>query len=124
MINSQAAKFMLKISKIEGFDEADIFSINAQNRSGENALHYAVIWGDLHAAKALIESGININKQGEDLYTPLHEAIEKNDSQMVRLLLDSGANINILNLLGDSPLEMAVNYGLNDIISIFKNRKK
>lgn len=119
MITSEAIAFLRQVREIEGFDgSADLSEINIENRVGENALHYAVIWGDLHAAKALIDSGIDIDKRGEDLYTPLHEAVERRNLEMVEILLNAGARTDLENQLGDSPRDMAAAYKFPEIVSM------
>jgi ankyrin repeat protein len=81
-----------KIKSTADFSYVDFDDVNATNCLGENALHIAVRWGDLQAVKLLIQSGVDINKHGEEGYTPLHYACAYANPEMVELLLQSGAN--------------------------------
>src|SRR5258708_25888189 len=84
------------------FAETDFSDVNACSSEGDNGLHYVVRWGDLSAAKALIDAGIEINKAGDLGYTPLHVACMKGNLEMVKLLIDQGADIFALSE-GDAP---------------------
>jgi ankyrin repeat protein len=55
-------------------------------------MHCVVRWGDLAAAKALIDAGIDINKAGDLGYTPLHVACMKGNAETAKLLVDRGAD--------------------------------
>jgi hypothetical protein len=59
------------------FEEVDFSDINACSLLGDNGLHCVVGWGDLDAAKILINAGIDVNKAGDLGYTPLHVACMK-----------------------------------------------
>ena len=62
------------------FAETDFSDVNATSNDGDNALHCVVRWGDLGAANALIDAGIDINKTGDLGYTPLHVACMKGNA--------------------------------------------
>ena len=40
--------------------------VNATNSDGDNALHWAVRWNDVAAARMLIDAGIHINRRTRD----------------------------------------------------------
>ena len=80
--------------------------MNACSSEGDNGLHYVVRWGDLSAAKALIDAGIDVNKGGDLGYTPLHVACMQGNVEMVQLLIDHGADIFALSE-GDAPFATA-----------------
>lgn len=75
------------------FAETDFSDVNATSSDGDNALHCVVRWGDLAAAKALIDAGIDINKAGDLGYTPLHVACMEGNGEMVKFLIDKGADM-------------------------------
>jgi len=61
--------------------------------SGETPLHILAIWGDVEAAKVLLDAGADIDALGEEDHTPLHEAIHQRHIEMVRLLVGRGADL-------------------------------
>jgi ankyrin repeat protein len=95
-----------KLSTTVDFAEVDFSDINACAIDGDNALHCVVRWGDISAAKILIDAGIQINKAGDLGYTPLHVACMKGNVEMVKLLLDNGADLFALSE-GDAPATTA-----------------
>ncbi len=108
-------------ARVENFlDRLGFENINDENELGENALHYAVLWKDFTAAKALIDSGIILDKKGENGYTPLHEASEQNDADMVKLLVDSGANIYVRNDLGETPKDIAEEFAYFNLLDFLQ----
>lgn len=60
---------------------------------GETPLHIVAIWGDVEAAKVLLDAGADIDALGEEDHTPLHEAIHQGHIEMVRLLVSRGADL-------------------------------
>jgi ankyrin repeat protein len=88
------------------FADTDFSNVNATSGDGDNALHCVVRWGDLAAAKTLIDAGIEVNKAGDLGYTPLHVACMKGNTEMVKLLIDRGADLFALSE-GDAPFTTA-----------------
>ena len=96
------------------FAEVDFSDVNATSSDGDNVLHCVVRWGDLLAAKALIDAGLDLNKAGDLGYTPLHVACMKGNADMVRLLINSGADMFALSE-GDAPFTTARRGGHDSI---------
>ena len=71
--------------------------INSQDIFGNTPLGVVVTWGDLEAAKLLVENGADLNIHMEDGNTPLHEAIEMGEFEIARYLLSKGADAEIRN---------------------------
>jgi ankyrin repeat protein len=76
-------------------------NVNAKDKDGLTALHYAVI-GDpngsasIDVTKLLIEKGADVNFQStKDGMTPLMVAVTKGSAEIVKLLLEKGANVNV-----------------------------
>jgi ankyrin repeat protein len=99
------------------FAYADFSDVNATSYNGDNALHCVVRWGDLAAAKALINAGIDVNKAGDLGYTPLHVACVQGNAEMVKLLIDGGADVFALSD-GDAPFTTARLGGHDDICEL------
>jgi ankyrin repeat protein len=72
-----------RLRQTTGFADTDFSDVNATSSDGDNALHCVVRWGDLAAAKALIDAGVDINKAGHLGYTPLHVACMKGNAEIV-----------------------------------------
>ncbi len=104
--NAELERIIAKLHGTVDFEDVDFSDINACSITGDNALHCVVGWGDLDAAKILINAGIDVNKAGDLGYTPLHIACIKGDLEMVKLLVGSGAELFALSE-GDGPFATA-----------------
>jgi ankyrin repeat protein len=105
-MNEQLKAIFARLRGTVDFAETDFSDVNATSNDGDSALHCVVRWGDLGAANALIDAGIDINKAGDLGYTPLHVACMKGKAEMVRLLIDRGADMFALSE-GDAPFATA-----------------
>jgi ankyrin repeat protein len=83
MITPEAKILLDKVGNTCDFQFVDFKDINSTDSFGSNALHCVATWGDVDAARILVESGIDINKQGEYGATPLHDAILQEHVEMV-----------------------------------------
>jgi ankyrin repeat protein len=116
-MSSQLEEIFARLHGTADFAETDFSDVNATSGDGDNALHCVVRWGDLAAAKALIEAGIDVNKAGDLGYTPLHHACMKGNVEMVKLLIDSGADMFALSE-GDPPFATARLAGHDDLCEL------
>lgn len=105
-MDDQLKRIFARLRETCDFAETDFSDVNACNSDGDNGLHCVVGWGDLSAAKALIDAGIDVNKAGDLGYTPLHVACMQGNVEMVNLLIDKGANMFALSE-GDAPFATA-----------------
>jgi ankyrin repeat protein len=85
--------------------------IDAQDKEGRNALHYAAKYGHLEIVQYLIENGADINSRDKRGDTALHYASWQGNIEIVQHLVDKGANVNIQNTCGSSILYYAVGEG-------------
>jgi len=92
-MDSQLEAILARLRETADFAETDFSDVNATCSDGDNALHFVVRWGDLSAAKALIDAGIDINKAGDLGYTPLHVACMQGSAEMVTFLIERGADM-------------------------------
>lgn len=79
--------------------------INAKDKDGWSALHFAAWNGNIDIAKVLLSKGLNPDDRTKDLATPLMRPTSK---EMAELLISSGADVNAQTSRGVAPLHMAV----------------
>ena len=84
------------------FGDTSLDSVNVQGGAfGETMLHVVAIWGDVDAARVLIDEGAVIDVPGEYGCTPLHEATMRGYASVVTLLLSRGADPSLRCEFGD-----------------------
>ncbi len=69
-MDNQLEDIFARLRQTSDFQGVDFSDINATARDGDNALHCVMRWGDLFAAKVLLDAGIDINKAGDLGYIP------------------------------------------------------
>jgi ankyrin repeat protein len=67
-------------------------SLTKNSAKGWNALHYAVINGDVELVNYLIKYGANVNKATADGSTPLYLAEIAKQEEIIKILKNAGAN--------------------------------
>ncbi|KAF3312265.1 hypothetical protein TWF173_007419 [Orbilia oligospora] len=84
-----------------------------QNRKGKTALHIAAKDGSELATSLILDSGVAIDINAQDLQgnTPLHFAM--NSERIMELLIKAGANPTIRNKKGDTAFLTAIYKGLS-----------
>jgi ankyrin repeat protein len=97
--------------------------INAVDKHGRNALHYAIDFGNQHLVELFLSNeNCDPNYKDRDQMTPLHLAIKRNSPQIVQLLLsdqhEQQADPNIPNRYGQTPLHLAASVGYIDIVRL------
>uniref|UniRef100_A0A3Q1I8H0 Myosin motor domain-containing protein n=1 Tax=Anabas testudineus TaxID=64144 RepID=A0A3Q1I8H0_ANATE len=80
---------------------------NTPISSGGSLLHLCARHDNVFAAELLIERGLNVNLQDEDLWTALHVACVCDHADVVLLLLLAGVNIMLQDVNGNIPLDYA-----------------
>jgi len=81
--------------------------INQRNIGGATALHLASRIGNIEIAKALIESGSDINIQDNEGWTPLMRAVSFSNFNISQILLSNGARIDKVNDNKESAIIIA-----------------
>ncbi|CAF3428329.1 unnamed protein product [Rotaria socialis] len=95
--------------------------INAVDKHGRNALHYAIDFDNQRLVQLFLSSRTcDPNYKDYDQMTPLHLAIKRKSPEIVDLLLsdqnEQQADPNIVNRFGQTPLHLAASVGYIDII--------
>lgn len=66
----------------------------------------------------LIERGADVNEQDRYKATALHAAVAGKHVHVVRILLENGANASLMDDRGRTPLDDAIELGLQDIVDV------
>ncbi|XP_030248397.1 B-cell lymphoma 3 protein homolog [Sparus aurata] len=91
--------------------------INAMDiKSGQSPLMHAVESNNADMIHFLIESGCNVNSQSYSGNTALHGACGRGQVDTVRLLLKSGADSSLKNYHNDTPVMVAKNKKIADVL--------
>lgn len=85
-----------------------ITSLKQRNWLDDTPLHTVCTWGEPIAVKILIESGAEVNVQGDSGCTPLFHALVRGNLDVIQILLEHGADPRISNDWGCSPLQSAI----------------
>ncbi|XP_023271666.1 unconventional myosin-XVI [Seriola lalandi dorsalis] len=95
-------------------DDKEVFRLlkegtdpNSPIPSGGSLLHLCARHDNVFAAEILIERGLNVNLQDEDLWTALHVACVCDHADVVLLLLLAGVNVMLQDVNGNIPLDYA-----------------
>ena len=95
-MNKDLAELLDKIKSVPDFYGVAFNSINDTNALGDNALHCVCVWGDIAAAKLLLENGIEINQHGEGAFTPLNLAVDFGHKELADYLVSMGADKSVI----------------------------
>ena len=90
-------------------------SANQQGAYADYPLHKVAHWGDVEAARVLLDNGADIDAVGEDEETPLLRAILGRKTEMIKFLLSRGADLNPKDIYGKTALDAARVWGNQDI---------
>ena len=93
-------------------------SVDSRNRSGETAIHYAILKGNIAGLRFLIEHGADvnaINKLGE---TSLHYAVRQKQKEAVLALLDANADRSLASAEHCLPIDIASQTGFEEVREI------
>jgi ankyrin repeat protein len=116
-MNAELDRIFVKLCDTADFANVDFSDVNACNTDGDNALHCVVRWGDVSAAKALIDAGVDVNKAGDLGYTPLRVACINGNVEIVRLLVEKGGDLFAMSE-GDIPFSSARLAGHHEVCDI------
>merc|ERR1712098_320513 len=82
-------------------------NVDEKDRNGITALHCATFENLPQVAKALIETGVDVNAKNRWERTALHYAATFNHLQMGKMLIDAGADVRAEDKDKETPLDCA-----------------
>jgi ankyrin repeat protein len=92
----------IRSADLPAFAGVELSGADVRDRCfGESPLHVVAIWGDVDAARVLIEEGATIDVPGEHGCTALHEAAAQGHVEVVKLHLAKGADPKLKSEFGD-----------------------
>ncbi len=98
--------------------------VNAPQKDGTTALHWAVRLDDLETAELLIRAGASVSADTRAGATPLQLAVINGNAAMIEKLVKAGADPNAaLTQYGDTALMMAARTGKTDAIQVLLDHK-
>jgi ankyrin repeat protein len=95
-MNDKLRDLLHQVQSTADFGYVTFKSVNDTNAWGDNALHCICVWGDLEAAKLLVENGIELNQRGEGGFTPLNVALDFGHKEIADYLIANGADTSVI----------------------------
>jgi ankyrin repeat protein len=126
MLGNSALLIATAWKELKAMKNLIAFGANLEQENGINfcrAIDFAVLFGDLHTLKILIEAKSDLLKIDYNGNTILHKAACCGATQAVIYLVENGCDINIANAIGEmTALHMAADYGHLDIVRYLISR--
>lgn len=98
--------------------------IDIQDKFGNNALHYSIIYKNIIAMQLMIKNIQNINIQNNKGLSCLHYAVLMNMTDIVESLINNNADIDCTIIgSGETPLHLAIIMGHDNIVDILLKNK-
>lgn len=91
-------------------------NINAKDKEGNTALHYAAIGGFENTMAELLSMGANPNTCNKKGNSPISEAASKKKINCLMLLVENGAKLDVLNDMGKTILHCAAEKNAEDCL--------
>ncbi len=95
-----------------------------KSAEGIRALFYAIEKNNLVYAQKVMAMNFDPNLHHDNGYTPLAYAAMKGNPPMIELLLRNGADPAMATREGDSPVELALRMGHNEIADLLKQARR
>ena len=95
-----------------------------KSAEGVRALFYAIERNNLVYAQKVLAMNFDANLHHDNGYTPLAYAAMKGNPPMIELLLRNGADPGMPTREGDSPVELALRMGHNEIADMLKQARR
>jgi ankyrin repeat protein len=112
-----------RVANVDFLCEEGRSIINAKNKEGYAAIHFAAQYGHLDCLKILVEKGkANINMSGPKQQLPMTLAAAYNRINVVEWLCENGGKVALKDKWGKHPLIYAIMNGNERIVSLLLKR--
>jgi len=95
-----------------------------KSAEGVRALFYAIEKNNVVYGQKVLSMNFDANLQHENGYSPLAFAAMKGNPQMVELFLRNGADPSLTTKEGDTPVELALRMGHNEVADLLKRARQ
>ena len=109
-----------RVQETVAYLDIDLQDINQRSMFDDTPLIVVVGWGDVAAAKLLLQSGADVDARGENGDTALHRAALFGHGEVASLLLKNGASASAMNLEGLTALEWATRCGSAEVVEVLR----
>ena len=101
-------------------------TVNSFAYDGWTPLHLAAFFGNLEAARLLLESGADVHAVSQNALTntPLHAATAGKHADVAMLLLENGARIDVVDAGGYTPQQIATQNQLETVVEKMTGSRK
>jgi uncharacterized protein len=101
-------------------------TVNSYAYDGWTPLHLAGFFGNLEAARLLLDSGADVHVVSQNALTntPLHAATAGKHADVAMLLLENGARIDVVDAGGYTPLQIATQNELQAVVERMTGTRK
>ncbi|XP_065093761.1 uncharacterized protein Atac3 [Ochlerotatus camptorhynchus] len=93
-------------------------SKDSKTKVDRTPLHFAVYQGNVEIVELLLNSKCEVDAKDMLKMTALHWAVEKRHDKIVEMLLQHGSDPNAVSKFGKSPISIATEAGLVDLVRI------
>lgn len=104
---------------IDEMFEPKLIAVNSSLPDGDTPLHMVAAWGDVRGIDLLVRAGANVDALGDMSYTPLATAVGSGRVEAARALIDRGASPHLKTEFGQTPYEMAMRDGSEEMKEAF-----
>lgn len=126
IIAAQASSIDMTLEYLKKADD-----VNASDKDGRTALHFAVLNNQADLVRILLENGAKTNVKEHSSETgfngwgwyPLHLALRNGNNEIVKLLVKHGADINQVMDNGQAPIHLAAVNGDIGTVKFLINQK-
>lgn len=95
--------------------------LDMSDKNNNVALHYSIIYNNIHALRKLLDNGASPNMADKRGFNALHMAIYMKSYKMINLIIEYNVDVNARCNSGETALHIACNLQLVDIIKLLLN---
>ncbi|KAL9099816.1 MAG: hypothetical protein Q9163_004739 [Psora crenata] len=123
-------RVLAAVAQLASVEMAALLIEHGARVQGSGAIVMAAEEGNLNMVEMLLDKGADIDEIGiehptdemyrEDMGSALHRAVNGSHRDVVRFLIEKGANVHLKDVLGRTPLDLALARKNNDIVKMLE----